>query len=556
MGGYDQGSHTAGGFYFSSDAVINRVLIGYWENNHPIVSGAGSAHTTIIGSAPGEPSYFPDGISGDGIPAVNQVKTWTASQHFAWQSTIFGQGNSSSTKNYILLGDLDDNNNVWLQALSVSNPDIGIKMMTKGNGAFEIVNGNLYVSSTTANSLFGGNLKVNGEISNANGDLKLQNMTTYQLIQSYNSKPLVLNQFGNNIGIGSTTTPSQPLTVIGNQYLGGALFDGSNASGTNGMILQSTGTGIRWVATSSAIAAYTGTYPIIVNGSTISSGFSTSTVNNFTAQNTFTTASSTGFTANTLYSTLANLINASTTGLSASLLFVSSTSTLATTTISGNLGIGTLVPQQKLHVNSGVTYQGILINGNAAPNVGFASNAGLTPIWKVGLSGNVGTNLSISSGAANTDVMSFSGSNVGIGTTTPGSKLTVQGNTLLQGTGVLNPLTIASSTGTTLFQVLANGNVGVGSSSPSSLLTVVSTSSMRAILPETTLTYDLGASTSRWNSGWINTLNLGTSTFSIGQPTTNRLGFFTLAEKAGTEALSIFTDGKVGIGSTSDTSIV
>ncbi|MEI6627335.1 MAG: hypothetical protein WCL61_01950, partial [bacterium] len=52
-----------------------------------------------------------------------------------------------------------------------------------------------------------------------------------------------------NIGIG-TTTPPQKLTITGNQYLTGAFYDGSYASGTIGMILQSTGTSTRWIATS------------------------------------------------------------------------------------------------------------------------------------------------------------------------------------------------------------------------------------------------------------------------------------------------------------------
>ncbi|MEI6627556.1 MAG: hypothetical protein WCL61_03090, partial [bacterium] len=55
--------------------------------------------------------------------------------------------------------------------------------------------------------------------------------------------------FSGNVGIG-TTTSLQLLTVAGNQYLTGAFFDGTYASGTAGMILQSTGTSTRWVGTS------------------------------------------------------------------------------------------------------------------------------------------------------------------------------------------------------------------------------------------------------------------------------------------------------------------
>jgi trimeric autotransporter adhesin len=53
-----------------------------------------------------------------------------------------------------------------------------------------------------------------------------------------------------NVGIG-TTTPTSRLSVVGDFYLTGALRDGVNASGTAGMVLQSTGTSTRWVATSS-----------------------------------------------------------------------------------------------------------------------------------------------------------------------------------------------------------------------------------------------------------------------------------------------------------------
>ncbi len=52
-----------------------------------------------------------------------------------------------------------------------------------------------------------------------------------------------------NVGIG-TTTPSSRLTIVGDTYITGAFRDGANASGTLGMILQTTGTSTRWVATS------------------------------------------------------------------------------------------------------------------------------------------------------------------------------------------------------------------------------------------------------------------------------------------------------------------
>lgn len=62
--------------------------------------------------------------------------------------------------------------------------------------------------------------------------------------------------YGSGLGTGSayvgigTTTPGSKLTVAGDIFVTGAFRDSQNASGTLGMVLQSTGTSTRWVATS------------------------------------------------------------------------------------------------------------------------------------------------------------------------------------------------------------------------------------------------------------------------------------------------------------------
>lgn len=52
-----------------------------------------------------------------------------------------------------------------------------------------------------------------------------------------------------SVGIG-TTSPTQLLHVAGNVRITGALYDGNNAAGTSGQILSSTGTGTDWVSKS------------------------------------------------------------------------------------------------------------------------------------------------------------------------------------------------------------------------------------------------------------------------------------------------------------------
>jgi hypothetical protein len=94
------------------------------------------------------------------------------------------------------------------------------------------------------------------------------------------------------------------------------------------------------------------------------------------------------------------------------------------------LGLGTASPAQRLHINTATTYQGILINGNQAPSVCFATSTNTTPAWKVGLSGNNSANFAISSGAAATDAVTINSSgNLGIGTASwpSGQRLRVAG---------------------------------------------------------------------------------------------------------------------------------
>jgi hypothetical protein len=107
--------------------------------------------------------------------------------------------------------------------------------------------------------------------------------------------------------------------------------------------------------------------------------------------------------------------------------------------------------------------------------------------------------------------------------------------------------------GANRLSINSDGNVGVGSSSPSTLFAVSGTSTLQHVLPGGTIAnnlsqYDLGASSQRWNSVWAGTLNLGTSTWSLSQQNGNRLSIFDAASSGGSERFSILNGGNVGIG--------
>lgn len=332
---------------------------------------------------------------------------------------------------------------------------------------------------------------------------------------------------GGNVGIGSSSPSSKlsvggnafisgnatatnliatsTLTVLGQSYLQSAsttnltianrLFDGAGAAGTNGMVLQTTGSGVQWVATSSLGIAGTnyftnsGASTYLTTGTNLGLGTS-SPQGRLHVYNGASNAS-----VNVLADDLIveddnfaglSLLTPDSTGVGSiyfghnndsdagrivynnsndSFDFFNSGSQTVKITSTGNVGIGTTTPAEKLHVSGnlqvgdvGVTSSGIkLVRQNSST---------LATIHTFISSPNSPTYQEIWGG-------SYTGENAGtvISGTAMYQKVVPAANSFEIG-GVSASSFASTNLNPRLFINLSTGNTGIGTTTPSTLLTV------------------------------------------------------------------------------------
>ncbi|MFA7654325.1 MAG: beta-propeller fold lactonase family protein [Candidatus Magasanikbacteria bacterium] len=252
---------------------------------------------------------------------------------------------------------------------------------------------------------------------------------------------------------------------------------------------------------------------------------------------------------------------------------------------------GKIVADTSLQVGSGgiFSYGTIAVADTLGTNF-FGGKVGIgnsSPVAQLSVKG-VSTNplLSVYTSSTLPAIYIDTYGNIGIGTTTPRSKLDLNtyyfpnadgsSNQILKtnGSGLLswaNDESIATGTLTgqitywsgsawtptsSLF-VSSSGYIGIGTTTPSTLLTVAGTSTLYNVLPDMTggtgnvSLYTLGNTTNRWASLWANEINIGSSTWKLSQEGDARLDITN--SNTTTPAISITQNNKVGIGTTTPT---
>jgi len=160
----------------------------------------------------------------------------------AWECVAMSSGGSGGGG----IATTTDTNNEVGETVSYLTTDfyVGGSASTTAEFNFDKDTTRFTMSSTTANAT--------GTITSTSGGIKLGsatenvelNVNLADTLRLFSSTGISAFDFG-DLRASSTFASTTALTIFG------SLYDGNSSAGTNGMVLQSTGSGIQWVATSS-----------------------------------------------------------------------------------------------------------------------------------------------------------------------------------------------------------------------------------------------------------------------------------------------------------------
>jgi hypothetical protein len=382
------------------------------------------------------------------------------------------QNNGTSTLAYNSYGILVQNNSS-LMGVNSAGATTAYGAYITNSGSFATTTYGTYIQGTNNGGLNYG-LYLTG-VNAASGNYSIYSGSA---AQSY---------FAGNIGIG-TTTPAQALSVAGNMRLTGALFDSNNASGTLGMVLQTTGTGTQWVATSTLG---------ITGGSGVTGG-APGMVARFTSATTLSTGllidNGTVAGVNATSSTITFNLQGSAGSNDIFNIASSSGTSILRVTNAGNIGIGTTTPTAMLMLQGTATGGDLLrVASSTGANMIFVSKFGgfvqdissSTAFTIKDGSGNQVFNIDTTQSSTN------AGLDITAGGSQTGNLLNIysSGGTVLLGVSNVGGL-VQNVSSTTAFQLqngsgsmvfnvdTVGGKVGIGTTTGMSALDIISTISI------------------------------------------------------------------------------